>query len=63
MHWPTWGEIAAVVTALALWRKVHNVHLSLNSRLDEWKAETAAKVLAAHAQGRQDERDSKGETQ
>lgn len=50
--------IAATASLVAVW-KVNEVHLSLNSRLDEWKAETAAKLLAAHALGRQDERDGK----
>jgi hypothetical protein len=59
---PTWAIIAVACIAalpgiIAVFR-IQQVHLSLNSRLDEWKAETAAKIVAAHAQGRQAERDS-----
>jgi hypothetical protein len=49
--------VAALSGIVAIFR-IQQVHLSLNSRLDEWKAETAAKIVAAHAEGRQAERDA-----
>jgi len=48
---PTILSLAAFVTSLRNGTKIQDVHLSLNSRLSEL-------VIAAKAQGRQDERDS-----
>jgi hypothetical protein len=53
------GVIVVGVLTYRNGRKTDSVHDSLNSRLDEWKSETAAKLLAAYAQGKQDERDAK----
>jgi hypothetical protein len=61
MVWPTWSDIGILVAVLAgvyNARQIQNVHLSLNSRLDQWKDQTAERIIAAHALGRQDERDS-----
>jgi hypothetical protein len=48
---PTILAAAALVASLRNGSKIQSVHLSLNSRLSEL-------VIAAKAQGRQDERDS-----
>jgi hypothetical protein len=49
---PTIAALAALIVALKTKAKVADVHLSINSRMDEL-------VAAAKAQGRQDERDSR----
>ena len=48
---PTLLAAAALVASLRNGNKIQDVHLSLNSRLSEL-------VIAAKAQGRQDERDA-----
>jgi hypothetical protein len=56
--------VGVLISVVLTWRngkKTDSVHDSLNSRLTEWKNEEATKILAAHAQGRQDERDSQAE--
>jgi hypothetical protein len=52
---PTILSLAAFVTSLRNGSKIQDVHLSLNSRLTEL-------VVAAKAQGRQDERDASSVT-
>jgi phage-related minor tail protein len=53
------SAILAAVTAVVGVLKTNAVHLSLNSRLDEWKSETAEKILSSYARGREDERNTK----
>lgn len=61
---PTSAELIRLVELIAVFlglrHKIQDIHLTLNSRLDEWKkefkAESEKKILAAHAQGRLDER-------
>jgi hypothetical protein len=64
MQWPSWGDWAAFGTIAVGWwnaKKITEVHLSLNSRLDQWKAETDSRLAGARAQGQQDERDRRKE--
>jgi hypothetical protein len=58
-NWVT--AIASVIAALAsvfAVFKIQNVHLSLNSRLSQWKAETDSRISSAYAQGKQDQQNS-----
>jgi hypothetical protein len=55
------GVLVSVILTWRNGRKTDSVHDSLNSRLTEWKNEEASKILAAHALGRQEERDAKVE--
>lgn len=49
------GTVLTAVITLVVAERVHNVHLTLNSRLDQWKKESAeaavASALAAYKEG------------
>jgi hypothetical protein len=53
------GVIVVGILTYRNGRKTDGVHDALNSRLTEWKLQVEKMVLAANAQGRQDERDSR----
>ena len=55
---PTLLAGAALIASLRNGNKINNVHLSLNSRLDEWRKEVEASRKGDVALGRQAERDS-----
>ena len=48
---PTIASVAALVMSIRNGTKIHDVHIGINSRMDEL-------VKASKAQGRQDERDA-----
>jgi hypothetical protein len=48
---PTIASVAALIMSIRNGNKIHDVHVGINSRMDEL-------VKASKAQGRQDERDS-----